>query len=142
MTRSQYPTQLNQPLGRFLQRLKLGHDNFYLKFLNKCGDLVYCDFSIAEHTNARGLYYYAVRGEIKYIGRCCDSFGKRINQGYGHLSAKNCYRDGQVTNCRLNALIAQHQRQITLYLCSKLDDERLIALERTLIEQEKPEWNQ
>jgi hypothetical protein len=32
---------------------------------------------------------------------------KRISQGYGKISPKNCYLDGLATNCHLNALITE-----------------------------------
>ena len=44
--RCHYPNSLNDRLGEFLYRLKIGNDGFYRRFLNKHGDNVFCDFSI------------------------------------------------------------------------------------------------
>lgn len=31
------------------------------------------------------VYCFTVDGNIKYIGKSADNFGKRINQGYGRI---------------------------------------------------------
>lgn len=139
--RRRYPNSLNDEIGEFLYSLKMNGDAFYLEFLNGYGDRTYCDFSMSEHKNSKGLYSFAVHEEIKYIGRSHDPFDTRINQGYGHLSPKNCYRDGQVTNCHLNSLIAEHWEQISFYVCPLEYDLEIDALELTLIQQLHPEWN-
>lgn len=139
--RKRYPLALNEKLGEFLYDLKMGGDDFYLRFLNQYGDDVYCDFSVAESLKTKGLYLFAVRDEIRYLGRTHEPFAKRINQGYGHLSPKNCYKDGQATNCRLNSLIAQYWKELACYVCPLEDDDEIDSLERTLIRQLQPEWN-
>jgi len=139
--RKRYPLALNQKLGEFLYALKMAGDNFYLRFLNEYGDDTYCDFSVAESLKAKGLYLFTVGDEIRYLGRTHEPFEKRINQGYGHLSPKNCYRDGQATNCRLNSLIAKHWAQIACYVCPLENDNEIDSLERALIRQLQPEWN-
>lgn len=77
-------------LGDFLQYLKFSGDNNYSKFLNRYGDTKFCEFAINEHLSDKGLYCFIVADQIKYIGRCTDSFKKRINQGYGKIHPKNC----------------------------------------------------
>ncbi|MDP3181960.1 MAG: hypothetical protein Q8M54_03960 [Desulfobaccales bacterium] len=114
-----YSQYLLQPLGEYLFDLKNRNDPFYKEFLNNYGDLVYSNFYIddPEYLNKRGLYIYNVGGKIQYIGRCRDSFNKRINQGYGRVDPKNCYIDGQSTNVRLNALITKNRDLVELYIC-------------------------
>ncbi|MFK4618979.1 hypothetical protein ABIF50_002256 [Bradyrhizobium diazoefficiens] len=63
-----------------------------------------------------GVYAYFVGDDLKYIGRCKDSMKKRINHGYGKVHPKNCYLDGQSTNCHLNALIAPLRESVSLWL--------------------------
>lgn len=139
--RKRFPHALNEKLGEFLFDLKMAGDDFYLRFLNEYGDAIFCDFMVAEPVRAKGLYLFAVRDEIRYLGRTHEPFAKRINQGYGHLSPKNCYKDGRATNCRLNSLIAQYWKELACYVCPLENDDEIDSLEKTLIRQLQPEWN-
>ena len=96
-----YQEHLNVPLGEFLYQLKLRKDDFYRKFLNPYGDEIYSKFGIQEFKEVKGLYAFLLNKKIVYIGRTRDTLGKRINFGYGNISPKNCYRDGQATNLSL-----------------------------------------
>lgn len=139
----QYPNCFNERLGEFLFRLKSNDDNFYLRFLNEHGDSVFCDFSIASTSlsRSRGIYGFTVGKTIKYFGRSHDPFEKRVNQGYGHISPKNCYRDGQSTNCHVNSLVAKCFNEVAFYVCPLDDDFEIDRLEKLLIDFYKPEWN-
>ncbi len=138
-----YPNSLNDKLGEFLYRLKLNNDNFYLRFLNEHGDNVFCDFSIAKTapSKAKGIYCFSVGETIKYFGRSHDPFETRLNQGYGHISPKNCYRDGQSTNCHVNSIIAKNYSVVSFYVFPIDDDLVIDRLEKVLINSYKPEWN-
>ena len=138
-----YPNSLNVKLGVFLLGLKSNGDNLYLHFLNEHGDKVYCDFSIASTSlsKSRGIYSFTIGEEIKYFGRSHDQFDKRINQGYGNISPKNCYRDGQSTNCHINSLIAQIYIDVSFHVFPLNDDLVIDRLEKLLIGLYKPEWN-
>jgi hypothetical protein len=138
-----YSSSLGKSLGEFLFQLKNEGNPLYKKFLNPHGDTRYCVFSINDqnYLNAKGLYIYQVDGQMKFLGRCMDSFSKHINQGYGKIHPKNCYIDGQSENCQLNALIAQNIDRVLLFIC-KLDDENEIDyLEKILFKKNQPEWN-
>lgn len=91
----------------------------------------------------RGLYCFVVEDgeQIKYIGKTADSFKKRMNQGYGQIHPKNCYLDGQATNCHLNALIAGSQESVGLRVHPMEDKSEVGRVERLLIEQLRPQWN-
>lgn len=136
-------SSLDKPLGEFLLQLKTENNPFYKEFLNPHGDKRYCVFSIDDprFIEAKGLYCYRVDETIKYIGRCLDSFRKRINQGYGRIHPKNCYLDGQSTNCHLNSMIAHNMDRVSLYICKLADDKEIEYLEKLLIKKEQPEWN-
>jgi len=138
-----YPEYLEWRLGEFLLHLKLNGDNFYLEFLNKYGDKRYCRFRIEDDRflSEMGLYVYTVSAEPQYIGRCCDSFKKRINFGYGRISPKNCYLDGQATNCHLNALIAEYQAQVAFWVHVMDDQDMITRAEKWLIAKYNPPWN-
>jgi hypothetical protein len=138
-----YASALDRKLGDFLLHLKQNNQTFYRRFLNRYGDEIYCDFRLRDSTiqKLKGLYCFTVGGAVKYIGKSIDSFERRINQGYGRIHPKNCYRDGQATNCHLNALIACCAREVALFVHPMLDDEGIAATEAALIAKEQPEWN-
>lgn len=138
-----YSDSLGNKLGDFLYTLKRKGDNFYLKFLNRYGDDTYCTFEIqdAAYLTKKGLYLYTVNGQVKYIGRCRDTFHKRVNQGYGIIHPKNCYLDGQATNCHLNSLIAANQSKVEFYVYPVLDNSTIERLEILLIQKYNPNWN-
>jgi hypothetical protein len=137
-----YSKFLNDKLGTFLQYLKEKNDLLYSKFLNKYGDQHYSNFLISDSKilNQKGLYLYCINGEIMYIGKTINSFEKRINNGYGNISPKNCYLDGQSTNCHINSLVTENKDNIKLYLLP-LTDDNLNEIEKYLIQHYKPKWN-
>jgi hypothetical protein len=138
-----YASALDRKLGDFLLELKQNDQYFYRQFLNQYGDETYCEFLLKDSTikKLKGLYCFTVSGAVKYIGKSIDSFERRINHGYGRIHPKNCYRDGQATNCHLNALIACCAREVALFVHPMLDDEEIAATEAALIAKERPEWN-
>ncbi len=138
-----YGSGLAMPLGKFLYELKRNGDDGYLRFLNRYGDLTYSTFAIAheESLRARGVYAYFADEELKYIGRCRDSMRKRVNQGYGKIHPKNCYLDGQATNCHLNALITQARINVSLWVCAIASDEEIKRVELQLLRRYSPPWN-
>ncbi len=138
-----YPLSPGIELGTFLYSLKLNGDNLYLKFLNKYGDLIYCRFSFNDPqlSQRRGLYAYTVNNQVKYIGQTIDTFKKRINLGYGVIHPKNCYLDGQATNCHLNALIAENKNELKFYICPLQDPIQIGIFEKLLIQHHNPSWN-
>ncbi|XOK61585.1 hypothetical protein ACJ7K1_00155 [Paenibacillus elgii] len=142
-TESKYASYLNWKLGDFLITLKKDNDPYYLKFLNKNGDLNYSEFHITDkrYLMKKGLYVYATKGDLKYIGRCRDNFRKRINQGYGKIHPKNCFIDGQSTNCHLNHLVTMKREDIQFLVCVLEDDAEINLLEQQLIGKYQPEWN-
>ena len=138
-----YTAFLSMPVGNFLIGLKRKGDMNYRLFLNSNGDLTYSTFALADETclNDRGIYAYFVGTDVKYIGRCRDTMKKRVNQGYGKIHPKNCFIDGQATNCRLNALITTSREDISLWLCSIASDEKIITTEAILLRKHNPPWN-
>jgi len=140
---ARYPDSINVALGVFLQERKLAGDQVYLRFLNSYGDKTYCRFYFQDGgwLNRRGLYCYVVNGSITYVGQSKDSFRKRINQGYGNISPKNCCLDGQATNCHLNSFITDHKNEVELYLCELNDPITIDRMEKSLIKTYQPSWN-
>jgi len=70
-----------------------------------------------------------------------NTFNARINQGYANISPKNCYIDGQSTNCRVNSLVNDYSKYIKLFILPLDDDREIIKFEKILIDLLKPEWN-
>jgi hypothetical protein len=137
-----YPDALQEPLGTFLLRSKRRGDDLYRRFLNKYGDDRYSEFKIVDQKilNKRGVYAYTIETDLKYIGRCRDSMRKRVNQGYGKIHPKNCYIDGQATNCHLNALITAEKERVRLWFC-ELGLAEIVPAEKALISEYRPPWN-
>jgi len=140
---TKYSEYLDTRLGRFLLILKNNGDIFFKSFLNKSGDLRYIEFRINDlkADNLKGLYLFKVNDDIVYVGRCRDSFKKRINNGYGRISPKNCYLDGQSTNCLINNLICTNYPKVDFYISSQNDNSIIEDYEKLLIKNYKPKWN-
>ena len=140
---SSYCGYMETSIGSFLAFCKANNDSFYMNFLNPYGDEEYCKFALdtKEILDEKGLYFYKSGEEILYVGRCKDSFRKRMNQGYGCIHPKNCYRDGQSTNCHINSLINGLGANIELYVAVLRDDSSIEANERILIKTFNPCWN-
>ncbi|WP_462392220.1 GIY-YIG nuclease family protein [Clostridium cadaveris] len=138
-----YNNHLDTKIGDFLIFLKNNNDSFYKKFLNPYGDGEYCKFMISDQEviDKKGLYLYKLGEEVLYIGRCRDSFKKRFNQGYGTIHPKNCYLDGQSTNCHINSLINKTDGSIELFVAFFTSDSEIENNERRLIHDFKPKWN-
>lgn len=139
----EYEEYKNCPLGDFLLYLKNSNNSFYEKFLNRYGDSRFCTFGLMDTSvlGLRGLYCYCVDNKPMYIGRCLDDFGKRINLGYGKIHPKNCYIDGQQTNCHINNLVNSVSDKISLFLCPLTNEGQIKKLEQELIGQINPLWN-
>ncbi|XMB85490.1 hypothetical protein RJG79_08670 [Mycoplasmatota bacterium WC44] len=83
------------------------YNNVNNKELNQYGKELFSKFKIQVDnlTRSKGLYAFFKNDELIYIGRTHDSFANRVNTGYGNISPKNCYVDGQRTNCKMNSYI-------------------------------------
>lgn len=142
-TEERFRADLDKPLGTFLLELKIRDDQFYKKFLNKHGDSTYSIFGIttAHLLKLKGVYAYTSRDNLMYIGRCRDAIGKRVNQGYGKIHPKNCYIDGQATNCHLNSLITSDCHGVRFWFHPLESDSKIVDVERRLVRKYSPSWN-
>jgi len=138
-----YSEFLNMELGLFLENLKRNKNDYYKKFLNTYGDSKYSIFFInnSDISMQKGIYIFCIGNDIKYIGRSKDPFKKRINNGYGHISPKNCYLDGQSTNCHINSLITKNKNNIKLFVLELDNEKKIESLEKDFIKKYSPEWN-
>lgn len=140
-----YINYMCMELGKFVNMLKKDNNYLYKRFLNPYGDQLFCKFKMEETPFAKlkGLYMFKYNEQIKYIGRVKGNFNfyQRINAGYANISPKNCYIDGQATNCHINAIINKFREQVRFYIMPLEDDETICSLERILIEENQPDWN-
>lgn len=142
-TKNHYQRNLSQRTGEFLLQLKEENDPFYKRFLNRFGDNSFCHFELTDVVvfEKRGLYAYYLNDKICYIGRCRDNFYSRFNLNYGKIHPINCYREGQSTNCHINALLNRHREQIAIYLCPIQSLQEIEETELKLIRKYVPDWN-
>lgn len=92
----------------------------------------FCRFRIPKQFSASGVYILTVDDQPVYVGECLH-LSKRYNAGYGHISPRNCYVGGRMTNCRVNTLIynaACAGRRIDLWFLETADR---FAIETELI---------
>lgn len=137
-----YKDHLDKRLSDFLKSLKETNDKNYLNFLNKYGDNNFCEFRISDNLTDKGIYCYIADDRIKYVGRCTDNFKKRINQGYGKINPKNCFIDGQATNCHLNSLInSTNNVKFGVHIMTDQTTEQIRELEKLILKSDTFEWN-
>ncbi len=120
--------------------------------LHRFGQGPFCKFKINDHLNEKGLYCFVVNDVVKYIGKVTgnSSFGKRFNNGYGHISPYNCYQQenghsgGRLTNCHINSLVNQELikgSKIMVGFHVMDNDIDISNLEEQLIRNTNPDWN-
>lgn len=134
--------ELDKPLGDYLFEKKNSNDLEYKLFLNKYGDNTFCHFRLNSHLSDKGIYIWVINGEIKYLGKCNDNFKKRVNQGYGKINPKNCFIDGQATNCHLNSEINKIEN-VEFYV-HKMNDKnksKIDELELKILNEINFDWN-
>ncbi|NLB56727.1 MAG: GIY-YIG nuclease family protein [Lentisphaerae bacterium] len=109
--------------------------------LHKYGAGPFCRFSMSKRwRGVSGVYAICDTQQLLYIGQCVD-FAKRFNAGYGIISPRNCYEGGQLTNCKINAMILRKYlagEHVYLYFYKTSDYDRV---ERILISKFQPPYN-
>ena len=108
--------------------------------LNKYGKGPFCEFRIPDHIQSSGVYVLTVSEHIKYVGEC-EKFSSRFNMGYGNISPRNCFENGQETNCRINNLVylaAVARNDILLWFFPTADHKNVEAELRASL---RPPWN-
>ena len=118
---------------------QVNYSNSQGRDLHKYGKGSFCKFTITAE-NLSGVYLWVVDDEIIYIGRT-KRFRTRFNSGYGTISGRNCYKDGQVTNCKMNKVALELSRagkRIQLYFF-KTDD--YVRVEQELLATQKTKYN-
>ena len=110
----------------------------------------FCDFSIdKKFTENTGVYIFLVNREIKYAGSCqyrvnTDHALRQRIRDYGNISPRNCYEEGQSTNCRINKIIMDCTNKgevAELYFLELEDRKEIKNIEWYIISEINPPWN-
>ncbi len=99
----------------------------------------FCKFTIKAEEKP-GVYLWLIDGKIIYIGETFN-FKRRFNMGYGLISPRKCYKNGQSTNCKMNKVVLEsyeQEKSISLYFLETPDYK---AIERELLATYKTKYN-
>lgn len=110
------------------------------KRLNKYGKGPFCKFKIPTNISKAGVYIIKVNQRVKYVGECED-LSRRYNMGYGSIVPRNCYADGQSTNCKVNSYILDKIKRGSTVSLFFYETEDRFKVESKLIQKYAPEWN-
>ncbi len=116
------------------------YNNINKLALNRYGLGPFLKFKICNNYNKPGVYALTIGNMIKYIGETVN-LSNRFNNGYGNISPRNCYKNGQETNCRLNSIIFEqinNGKDVMLWFCQTINYKQIEADLRLSL---KPEWN-
>jgi len=73
----------------------------------KIEEINFCKFKLlSDKIDKSGVYLWVINNEIVYIGEA-SNLKKRFNSGYGNISARNIFKGGQSTNCKMNRIAMQ-----------------------------------
>jgi hypothetical protein len=114
---TRYAPYLDSITGPFLLELKQNHDGFYREFLNGHGDGEYCRFRTTDSglEEQEGIWLVVIGDHICAAGGCHGRFADTINETLGSILPVTCYRDGDATSCRINALVCRNRNDAGLY---------------------------
>jgi hypothetical protein len=136
-----YQVDHNMKLGEFLVKLKSESNQDYKLFLNKYGDLQFCEYSISRFKEDKGIYCYISNDLIVYIGRSKKTFIERFKD-YGKITPYNCLIDGQATNCNINAKVNLLENvSVGIYSMKDASDIEIDNLEKLIIKNLKHRYD-
>lgn len=107
--------------------------------LNQYGDGAFCRFRIPLKLG-RGVYVITLNRTPVYVGETV-ALSTRFNTGYGQISPRNCFRNGQETNCRINKKVLEavmNRKCVELWF---LDTDDHKGIEAELLRQPMWPWN-
>lgn len=108
--------------------------------LNRYGAGPFCKFTVPRNYQLPGVYLMVADGQVRYVGECAN-LSARFNMGYGNISPKNCFKGGQETNCRVNALIYEATTSGTRLELWFHPTDAYKAVEAELRSKLKADWN-
>lgn len=131
------------------KEVRLRYSNSAKHPLNNYGEGPFCEFDVpADIGDKKGIYIFVINDKVKYVGRCLNTFKKRISQGYGHISPRNCYKGGQPTNCHINRELNkafEKGAKVFIGIHSMDDNSEIRELEKKLLKKQEminpDNWN-
>ena len=134
VVKTRYAPYLDSMIGSFLFELKQNHDGFYREFLNVHGDGEYCRFRTTDHglSEQKGIWLVVVGDHICAAGGCHGRFADTINETLGSILPATCYRDGDATSCRINALICRNRKDAGIYFHTMTGKKKISQLVREM----------
>ena len=88
-----------------------------------------------------GVYVITVLDNPVYVGECENLSRTFGPAGYGYISERNCYFDGQTTTCRINSrFLQEYKKGNTINLWFFRSSDR-ISVKQNIIHKISPEWN-
>ncbi len=108
---------------------------------NKYGNGPFCTFQLSNAPSVSGVYVLVVAGEAKYVGECRNLQTRMGPGGYGDIAARNCHRDGQATNCRINNLVLQSVKGGADVVVWFLRTPEHRGVEAAILARDTPPWN-
>ncbi len=107
--------------------------------LNKNGEGSFCKFKLAIEPIS-GVYLWVADNQIIYIGEA-SNLSKRFNMGYGNISPKNCFKNGQSTNCKMNKIVKEYYEKNILIEIYAYYTKEYKKIEKELIIKYSPKFN-
>jgi len=131
---TRYAPYLDSMTGPFLLELKQNHDGFYREFLNVHGDGEFCRFRTTDHglSEQKGIWLVVVGDHVCAAGGCYGRFADTVNETLGAILPATCYRDGDATSCRINALICRNRNDAGLYFHTMTGKKEISLLVREM----------
>ena len=109
--------------------------------LHKHGNGPFCRLVIRGLPWQAGVYIITAEGDAVYSGECENLAARFGLSQYGMIQPRNCYRNGQSTNCKINNLILQCAKaNRILELWFHVTDQRF-SVESKIILALRPPWN-
>jgi hypothetical protein len=101
----------------------------------------FCHFEVASLPVDSGVYAITANDELRYIGECRNLSARFGPTGYGSIARRNCHKDGQSTNCKINSsILAASKAGAAIALWFHLT-RRYKAVESEILNQLSPPWN-
>ena len=109
--------------------------------LNRHGHGPFCRFSVPGLPATSGVYAVTVAQALVYVGKAKDLQRRWGPSGYAQIQPRNCFKQGQSTNCKVNhriLLAAQAGLAVRLWTHQTATPR---PLEERLIAKLAPPWN-
>ena len=113
--------------------------------LHAYGRGLFCKFKFPNLDNRPGVYALQIDNEFRYVGQTINLAQRWGPVNYGSISPRNCFNEGQPTNCRINHHMwkaGSNNADISLWFLEVTGGKPdLDRIENELIYQLDPIWN-